>query len=425
MRYKFRQAKVTVVGMARSGLAAGRLLKHIGAEVTVIDSNDSDILRKNQKLLLSEGILAQIGQDEQEFVEKSDIIVISPGVSEDTPFIRNAKQNYIPVISEMELAYQNCPATVIAVTGTNGKTTVTTLIGEVLKANAKKAFVGGNIGVPFSNFALTATKDDYAVLEVSSFQLEKIDEFRPFISVILNFTPDHLDRYKSIDDYLTAKKRIYLNQGRNDWVVLNFIDSTLKGLKDEIKANVIFFNQPNDLSEKDLNPNQRCVFKVASILKLDKEKCLEVFRQFKGIAHRMEFVRSLSGVDFINDSKATNTDSTIWALERITKPIILIAGGKDKGFDFSLIRDRVKEKVKCMYVIGQTKEKLFNIFNKDTLVYKADSLEQAIQSAFEKSNAGDCVILSPMCSSFDMFRDYEQRGDIFRDFVNQLSEKQT
>ncbi len=424
MRYNFKNLNVTVIGLARSGFSCALLLKRLGAKVNAVDSGSSEKLTENRNKLLKEGIKAQIGAKEIDFIAASDIVVISPGVSEDKDFIKLAKVKKIPVISEVELGFQNCRAPVIAVTGTNGKTTVTTLIGEILKANGKNAFVCGNIGVPFCNYAFNATENDFISLEASSFQLEKIEEFKPRISLILNLTPDHLDRYKSVEDYLEAKKRIYLNQDKNDWLILNYADSALKRLEKETKARVMFFNKPGeDFGDENLNPNQRAVMAVSSLLNLDREISLKVLRDFKGIAHRMEFVRLLSGVEFINDSKATNIDSTTWALERIRKPAIMIAGGRDKGSDFPSLRSLVKAKVKSMIVIGEAGNRIFDAFHRDIEVIKSDSLEGAINRAYLKAQSGDCVLFSPMCKSFDMFRDYEDRGDKFKLFVNSLEEK--
>lgn len=424
MRYSFKNLNVTVIGLARSGFSCALLLKRLGAKVNVVDSGSSDKLSENRDKLQKEGIKAQIAAKEIDFIEGSDIVVISPGVSEDRDFIKLAKNKKIPIISEIELGFQNCRAPVIAVTGTNGKTTVTTLIGEILKANGKNAFVCGNIGVAFCNYALSSTEKDFISLEVSSFQLEKIEEFKPYISLILNLTPDHLDRYKSVGNYLEAKKRIYLNQDKNDWLVLNFADDALRRLEKEAKARVMFFNKPGeDFGGEDLNPNQRAIMAVSSILKLDRDISLKVLRDFKGIAHRMEFARLLSGIEFINDSKATNIDSTTWALERIKKPIIMIAGGRDKGSDFPSLRSLIKAKVRSMFVIGEAAKRIFDAFHSDIEVIKADTLESAVNGAYLKAKPGDCVLFSPMCKSFDMFRDYEDRGDKFKLFVKALKEK--
>lgn len=424
MRYNFKNLKVTVVGMARSGLAAARLLKELGADITVLDCADSELLRRNRDKLRGESIRAEINADESQFLDKSDLVVISPGVAEDTKTIVFVKQKKIPIISEIELAFQNCRAPIIAVTGTNGKTTVTTLIGELLRANAKDVFVCGNIGCAFSSQVLNARKDDFIVLEVSSFQLEKIDEFKPSISVFLNFSPDHLDRYRDIEAYLEAKKRIYLNQGKGDCVFLNFSDDSLIRLKHEIKAPVLFFNTPQQQRENsNFNSNQKAVLAIASFLKLDEHKCRDALGNFKGLANRMEFVRSVGYIDFINDSKATNIDSTVWALSQIDKPIILIAGGRDKRGDFASLKPKIKERVKYMFVIGEAKEILYDTFSQQAVVFKADSLESATRLAYKQAKAGDCILLSPMCASFDMFLDYKDRGNRFKQIVNSLSKK--
>ncbi|MBU2541002.1 MAG: hypothetical protein KJ593_03775 [Candidatus Omnitrophica bacterium] len=423
MIYNFKGLKVTVVGMARSGLPAGLLLKQLEAYVSVVDSGDSADLSQNRERLLRQGVKAEVNADERDFIKVSDLVVVSPGVDESSEPIKFAKEKNIPVISELELAFQNCSAPIIAVTGTNGKTTVSTLIAEVLKANGKKVFLCGNIGTAFSSQVLKADKDDFVVLEVSSFQLEKIEEFRPKISLFLNFSPDHLDRYKTIDEYLEAKKRIYLNQKDTDWVVLNFADKIVGGLESSIKANVRFFNKPTNRDyPSNLDSNQQAVMAIVSILSLNRQTSLAVLSDFKGIAHRLEFVRRLSDIDFINDSKATNISSTRWALERIQQAVILIAGGRNKGADFSQLKDIVRKKIKLMFVIGESKDELFDTFANVTSVSKADSLEAALKNAFKSAESGDCILLSPMCASFDMFGDYQERGEKFKQFVRSLNE---
>jgi UDP-N-acetylmuramoylalanine--D-glutamate ligase len=420
MRYTVAGAQVTVVGLARSGLAAALLLKRLGAIVSAVDRADSQLVRLNKEKLEREDIKVEIAVDEKAFVGKADLIVISPGVKQDSEVVLLAKRKNIPLISELELGSQHCRSPIIAVTGTNGKTTVTTLIAEIIKASGKKVFVCGNIGTPLSSYVLEATEDDFVVAEISSFQLERIDEFSPFVAVLLNFSPDHLDRYKSVEDYFAAKKKIFINQKPTDWAVLNFTDATCINVSKEIKARVVFFNEQ---PLPGLDPNQQAVMTVSKILNLKDDKSLEVLRNFKGIEHRLELVRTLSGVEFINDSKATNVDSGIWALEHMTKPVILIAGGHDKGADLEQIRPLVRNKVKTMILIGEATNKFSQTFRSDTIVLKSESLLLAVSLAFEKAQSGDCVLLSPLCASFDMFSDYEDRGRQFRQFVNQLKAK--
>jgi UDP-N-acetylmuramoylalanine--D-glutamate ligase len=330
----------------------------------------------------------------------------------------------IPVISEIELAWSVCPATVIAVTGTNGKTTVTTLVAKVLETKGARAFALGNIGRPFSQEVKNLKSSDFVSLEVSSFQLERISEFKPKVSVILNFTPNHLDRYGNISEYLNVKKRIFMNQDKDDYSVLNYDDPTLRDLAEEPKAKVVFFgaSQNTDCGIKfDLNPNHLAVLAVAQICGVSKEACLDVFKNFKGVEHRLERVREIKDVEFINDSKATNVDSTIWALRNTHKPIILIAGGKDKNSDYRVIADLMRQKVKHLVLIGQAKEKIRSHLDGILPMRYASSLEEAVGAGFSYAKSGDCILFSPMCASFDMFENYEHRGRAFKEIVNRLT----
>jgi UDP-N-acetylmuramoylalanine--D-glutamate ligase len=326
-----------------------------------------------------------------------------------------AKEFGIELISEIELASLLCPGKIIAVTGTNGKTTVTTLIAAMIRAWGKKVFVCGNIGNPFSAEIPKIGKDDFVSLEVSSFQLETIKTFRPYISLILNLSRNHLDRYNDMRDYLQAKKRIFLNQGSGDYLVLNKHDPVVSALAAEAKAKVVYFGPAEGL-----NPNQAAVLSVASILGIDKESVLKVFAEFKGVEHRLEEVSRLNGVKFINDSKATTVDATIWALKNIAHPVILIAGGREKGNDYSVIKDLVREKVKELILIGEAREKIGKFFKGVLSAQEASSLKEAVEAAFSKAKPGDSILFSPMCKSFDMFSDYEHRGKVFKEAVLSL-----
>lgn len=411
----FRDKKITIVGFARSGLACANLLYDLGARVSVTDNQDSTSARANLLKLKSKEIKVELGAHSQEFIRGQDLIVISPGVPlEATPVVW-ARKFGIELISEIELASLLCPARIIAVTGTNGKTTVTTLIGAMIRAWGKKAFVCGNIGNPFSAEIPKMGKGDFVSLEVSSFQLETTKTFRPYISLILNFSRNHLDRYKDMQDYLRAKKRIFLNQGADDYLVLNKQDPLVGALAAEAKAKVVYFG----LGEG-LNPNQAAVLSVASILGIKKELALGVFAEFKGVEHRLEEVSQLNGIKFINDSKATTVDATIWALRNIAHPVILIAGGREKGNDYSIIKDLVREKVRELILIGEAREKIGKIFKGILSVQEASSLKEAVGAAFSKAKPGDSVLLSPMCKSFDMFSDYEHRGRVFKEEVLSL-----
>lgn len=412
-----RGKKVLVVGLARSGIAAVALLKSCGALVSVTEKNKTPALDEIASRMMREGVEVESGSHSRSFVEGRDLVVISPGVSSCAEPVVWAQALGIEVISEIELAASLCPANIIAITGTNGKTTTSTLVGEIVKASGKKAFVLGNIGTPFSSAISEIRKEDYVSLEVSSFQLETIRTFHPKIAVILNLTPDHLDRYKTLDEYLAAKKRIYMNQDASDFLVLNYGDTLLRAAG-EAKSRIVFFNK--EAEEQAFDQNQMAVLAVARCLGIKREVCEEVFKRFKGVEHRMEFVRDLNGVAFINDSKATNIDSTVWALKNIKKPAILIAGGRDKGSDFASIKGLVKDKVREVVLVGEASERIAEAWRGVLPVERVKTFPEAVESAYRRAKPGEMVLFSPMCKSFDLFTDYEHRGRTFKDLVNKL-----
>lgn len=413
----YRDRKVTVVGLARSGIASANLLYDLGAKVYVTDKKDDGTTRLNTSKLKSQDIKFELGLHSQEFIRGKDLVVASPGVPNDALPIIWANEFKIPVISEIELAWNLCPAKIIAVTGSNGKTTVTTLIGRVLKESVRdKVFVCGNIGNPFSSDVEKIKENDFVSLEVSSFQLERIIKFKPKISVILNFSPNHLDRYRNMEEYLEAKKRIFMNQDKTDYLVLNYGDPVLRELSKETKARVVYF-----FEKKDLNPNQAAVLAVGAILGIDEKLALNVFREFKGIEHRLEYVREINNIKFINDSKSTTIDSAIWALKNIPSFVVLIAGGKHKGVDYNAILDLARKKVRNVILIGEAKEKIESAFKGFLSMERAVTLEEAVYKAYLAAKPGDCVLFSPMCSSFDMFSDYEERGRLFKEAVYDLA----
>ena len=414
----YKDRKVVVIGLARSGRAAAHLLQKAGAEVFVTDSSDSDKLRGLAKDLIREGIKVELGAHTIDFIRGKDLAVVSPGVSDKSQAIIWANKLKIPIISEIELAWQNCSAKVIAVTGTNGKTTVTFLIAEVLKASGKKSYTLGNIGTPFSLEVPNLKSEDFVSLEVSSFQLERIVKFKPRVAVILNLTPDHLDRYKDMPGYLSAKKRVFLNQDQNDYLVLNYDDPALRALAKEARARVIFFSSRDN--PHNLNPNQLAVMAVARALGIAENICGEVFRNFKGVEHRLEQVRVLKDIEFINDSKATNVDSAIWALRNTRRQAIMIAGGRDKNSDYGVIADLIREKVKLLVLIGEAREKIRSALGGVLPIKEVSTLDEAVNLSYAQAEGGDCVLFSPMCASFDMFENYEHRGRVFKKIVNKL-----
>ncbi|MCX5705934.1 MAG: UDP-N-acetylmuramoyl-L-alanine--D-glutamate ligase [Candidatus Omnitrophica bacterium] len=408
----FKERKVLVVGLARSGVAAANLLFDLGSDVGVTDNQDNTITRANAKLLKTNRIKLELGSHCETNIRNAELLVVSPGVPNNAPPVLIADKLQIPVISEIELGWMLCPGIVIAVTGSGGKTTVTTLIGKVIEASGGKSFVCGNIGKPFTSEVAKIQPQDFVILEISSFQLERIKDFKPKIAVMLNLSKNHLDRHADMQEYLDAKKRIFMNQDSLDYLVLNSEDPVIKGLAKEAKSKVVFFSQ-----SQDLNPNQAAVAAVAGLLGIGKGVCDKVFAEFKGLEHRMEFVREAGGVRFINDSKATLAESCIWAIKNIPSKVILIAGGKDKGVDYRVILDAARDKVKKVIVIGEAREKIKSALSGDLLIEEAGTLPEAVRNAYRDALKGDYVLLSPMCSSFDMFSDYEERGRVFKEAV--------
>lgn len=412
----YKNKNVAVVGLARSGLACANLLYDLGAKVYVTEANSSDAVLLNASRLRSKQISRELGVHSEGFIKGKDLVVISPGVTGTAQPVVWARQYGVPVISEIEFSSSVCPAEIIAITGSNGKTTVTSLIGRILEEAGKRVFVCGNIGNPFSGEVSKMKEGDYVSLEVSSFQLEHIKGFKPKISLILNFTRNHLDRYSNMQEYLDAKKRIFLNQDKNDYLVLNFEDETLRELAKKTNTNVEYFSKDHGL-----NPNEAAAFTVGKILGLDEGLMRRVFGGFKGIEHRLEFVTEINNVKFINDSKATTADSTIWALNNIHKPVVLIAGGKDKGIDYNQVLGPARKKVRNVVLIGEAKKKIGSVFKGVLSMEEAASLDEAVLKAFKSARPGDCVLLSPMCSSFDMFSNFEERGDRFKKAVLELA----
>ncbi|MFH1578461.1 MAG: Mur ligase family protein [Candidatus Omnitrophota bacterium] len=412
----YRDKDITVVGLGRSGFACAQLLDGLGAHVSVTESSNNEQTAAYARELPSK-ILQELGNHTLGFIKGRDLIVTSPGINFQSQPLIWARGQGIPVISEIECAWVLCPATVIAITGTNGKTTTTTLIGKVLEAAGRRAFTLGNIGTPFSAYVNKMQAEDFVSLEVSSFQLEAIDTFKPKISVILNFSLDHLDRYPDLSDYLAAKSRIFMNQDNSDYLLLNYDDSRVRDLGRNCEPKVIYFNL-----RQYPNQNFAAVAAVASVLGIDRDLCLNIFNSFKGLPHRLERITEFKEREFINDSKATNLDATEFALHNIKKPVILIAGGRDKGSDYRIIQELVYKKTRALILIGEAKDKIRQVFNARLPIREADNLKDAVKLAFGESREGDCILLSPMCSSFDMFSNYEHRGEVFRQAVKSLIE---
>lgn len=416
--------KVTVIGSARSGQAAARLAVKLKAKVRISEAAGEETVEHDFKdWAAQQDILFEFGGHTKDFIITSDLLIVSPGVRLDAAVLQWAHSEGIPVWGEIELASQCCSRPIIAVTGSNGKTTVVTLIKDVLNKTGKKVQLCGNVGVPFSDYCLDLDAVDYVVLEMSSFQLETVLDFKPHIALFLNFSQNHLDRHKDIDAYFHAKKRIFENQASQDYAVLNAGEERIKGLAVGLQANVNFFNKSDSSGNgTPLNPNFLAVAEVAKILNIPRENCQEVFDSFQGIEHRLERVRTLNGIDFINDSKATTAEAGRWAIENIDQPIVMICGGRDKNTDFSVLTDLVSQKVKKMVVFGEARDKLKRTFDSVVGIKECDSLQQAVPRARACAALGDCVLLSPMCASFDSFKNFEERGNAFKEIVKNLKD---
>lgn len=416
---KVKNKKVTILGAAKSGMATAELVLKLKGFPKISEAGPAEKL--DHQWLKRKRIPAEWGGHTRAFIEDSDLLVLSPGVRIDAEPVKWAQNKKIPVIGEIELAAAFCSAPIIAVTGSNGKTTVVTLIAEILKKAGKSVCLCGNIGTPFSKYVLNLKKKDFVVLEVSSFQMESIVDFRPHVAVLLNFSQNHLDRHKDLQEYFEAKKRIFMNQKKTDYAVLNYQIPMIRDLKGKLKAEVVYFNSPEIMEKTTVrNPNHLAAMAVGKVLGVSEETAKKVFARFKGVEHRLEWVRSIRGVDFFNDSKATTAEAGRWALENFTRPVIMICGGRDKNIDFSVLRDLARRKVKKMLVIGEAREKIRKSFSDVVPLEECDSLESAVRRGRDLANEGDCVVLTPMCTSFDMFANFEERGKTFKELVKKL-----
>lgn len=411
MLFDLKNKKVTIIGAARSGIAAADVVLRLGGTAKISDSKPLEKI---------DGVVIEAGGHTKDFIQDSDYIVLSPGVRLDALPVQWARERGIEVMGEVEFAFRLCPCPIVAVTGSNGKTTTSTVIAEIIKRAGRQVCLCGNIGSPFSKHVLGLKPSDTVVLEISSFQLESTIHFKPYVAVWTNFSQNHLDRHKDLEEYFEAKCRIFVNQDAKDFAVLNFLDLHHKKLASRLKAKVLFFNTPAKPAGVD-NPNYLAAVQAAYALGIDEDICLAVFSEFKGVEHRLEFVRDLGGVDFINDSKSTTVEAGRWALERARKPMVMICGGLDKHLDYSPLKPLVEKKVKHMMAIGQAREIMKSTFGDVVAVDTFTSLEEAVKAARGIARSGDCVLLSPMCASFDMFKDYEHRGRVFKEIVNSLS----
>jgi UDP-N-acetylmuramoylalanine--D-glutamate ligase len=443
--------RVLVVGLGKSGVASALFLKSRGARVTVSDSKPQEQFGDEIPTLLDHGVAVETGGHGERTFQGQDLIVVSPGVPVDAPPLVQARALGETVIGEIELAARFFPGAIIAITGSNGKTTTTTLAGEILAAGGHSTVVGGNIGTPAISLVADATPETIAVLEVSSFQLETIQTFRAKIAVVLNLTPDHLDRHRTFAAYADAKARIFENQQGDDFAVLNADDPTCRSLAVRTQAQVFWFSRIKEVQQGGYTQNGRILFRdssgqreimllseiplkgahnvenvlaavcVGSLMGCPPQGIRQTIRNFKAVEHRLEYVATIRGVEYYNDSKATNVDATVKAIESFPANIHLILGGKDKGSDYSVLNDLLRQRVKRVYTIGAAAAKIESQILKTTPIFHAETLDVAVKRAASEARAGDIVLLAPACASFDQFKNYEQRGRVFKEVVRELS----
>ncbi|MGI6225452.1 MAG: UDP-N-acetylmuramoyl-L-alanine--D-glutamate ligase [Peptococcales bacterium] len=444
--------KVLVLGAARSGIAAAKFLQRHGAFVLLTDIKPADALKSVEKEVAALGIETLWGQQPDIKKITPDFIIVSPGVPLSVPPLVEAYKRQIPILSEIELAYRFAQPSFIAVTGTNGKTTTTALVGRLFLDKGKNVVIGGNIGFPLIDHVEELSREDLIVAEVSSFQLESIIDFKPRVAIILNITPDHLDRHGTMEAYRSIKAKIFKNQREEDIIILNYDDPLVKELATFAKSHVLFFSRKNKLEEgiyiddgdivinigegpvpickaSEINikgghnlENALAAVGTGYMLGLEPGDIKKTLVSFPGVPHRLEFVTDIKGVKFYNDSKGTNPDASIKALESFQEPLILIAGGRNKGSSFQEFAQKIKEKAEKLILFGEAKEEIKKEVEAIgfTNIFEVTDFNEAVNLAFNMAKEGEIVLLSPACASFDMFRNFEERGNIFKELVLQL-----
>ena len=468
----FAGKNVLVYGTGLSGVAASKLLGKLGANVFIYD----EIYKSDSKLLdeLGEGVecLDELGEDSRhsdeirkpinfhfgefpiEWIEKLDLAVLSPGVPLDIPQVQHLMDGNIPIWGEVELAYRVGKGKILAITGTNGKTTTTALLGKIMKAYYPETYVVGNIGKPYTDIALETTEDSIIVAETSSFQLETIHQFKPYVSSILNITPDHLDRHKTMELYIAAKEKIAENQDENDYCVLNYDNDNSRNFAPFVRAKPILFSRKEKLekgvyiqsgnivvnlgkeemccSVSELNvlgehnlENVLAAVAMAAVYGVPLSLIGEEIKKFKGVAHRIEFVCERDGVVVYNDSKGTNPDAAIKGIQAMNRPTVLIAGGFDKEANYEEWIHSFGDKVKKLVLLGETKEKIATQAKRLGFeeIILTDTFEEAVKRGIGETESGDALLLSPACASWGMFKNYEERGDRFKELVLEFTTK--
>jgi len=446
-------ARVLVVGLARSGRAAVDLLLEEGSSVVATDLRSAEDLGLDATSWLARGAELSLGEQPLELLDAADLIVVSPGVPSGAPLLKAAAEREIEIIGELELGYQMSEATWVAITGTNGKTTTTALTGELVRTTGRPVLVGGNIGNAVSHEAARTPADGIIVAEVSSFQLDTTDRFRPTVGALLNITEDHLDRYDDFEHYAASKMRLFANQTAGDTAVLYVDDPEVASRVESAGGTVVPVSVTRELPRgvfvrggsvvsrigdreteivgvEELGlpgphnlVNSMVAYATAAAVGVEPDAAADVLRNFRSLEHRLEFVRELGGVTYVNDSKATNVDSVRFALQSFASPIIWIAGGKEKGADFTALRELATDHVRKAILIGQATEKFELALEGAVGIERAGSLDEAVRRAQALAETGDVVLLSPACASFDMFDDFEDRGRQFKRAVNALGDR--
>jgi UDP-N-acetylmuramoylalanine--D-glutamate ligase len=443
--------KVLVVGLGKSGRAAALFLRRRGAQVTVSDVRSAEALAKDIPALLDEGIMVEAGGHGLLTFRRQDLIVVSPGVPLNTPELAQVKSFGLPVIGELELAARFLKGRIVAITGSNGKTTTTALLGEILKEAGIPTLVGGNIGVPVIELIDQSTDETWSVLEVSSFQLESTDRFHPSIAVILNITPDHLDRHGSFENYAQAKERIFAAQDEHDFVVLNADNARAAEAASRSAAKVYWFSVEHSVKQGAWLAQGSVVYRPAKDAATEKVMPLSgiplkgahnvenvlaavvaarlagapasairrAIESFQAVEHRLEFVAAVNGIEFYNDSKATNVDATAKAVAAFDSGIHLILGGKDKGSDYTQLAQLLRARVRAVYTIGSAAAKIESQLRGIVSIQSCETLDNAVSAAASAARPGEVVLLAPACSSFDQFENYEHRGRVFKELVSE------
>ncbi len=446
--------KILVVGLARTGVSVARFLVGRGARVTVTDRKNQDALATFVAALDDCDVILELGVHNDATFAAADLIIVSPGVPLELAPLALARERGVPVISEIELASRFIQVPLVAITGTNGKTTTTTLTGAIFRSCGFATFVGGNIGNPLIDLVTSGEVVERVVAEISSFQLEGIDRFRPTVSVLLNITEDHLDRYAGFQEYVSAKERVFANQTATDFAVLNVDDPLVAACAGRIAARIVPMSRQRVLAEgifcqngmitfswdgcvehfptetlklRGVHNLDNCMAAVASTLLLGcpAQGVLAALEAFTGLPHRMELIANVQGVAYYNDSKGTNVGSVVKSLESFPDGVILIAGGKDKGGEYAPLTDLVRDRVKHLILLGEAREKIRAALGHLTHTVLVATMEEAVQEAHRLARPGEVVLFSPACSSFDMFSNYEERGDCFAAAVRSLGRGST